>query len=217
MQRTGVPLFNDRLLNQHPIPALLPEQLQRFTDQTLQTKPVRDFDPRVALAALRAANDKAVIAVDIGGDKLTASLFTVTDGAIRRDREVLNYHSYDGAGYLSALLKVRETALREMVPVGISFAGPTDDARLIAGPNLPIFSQELREACNSDFANLFPQVEVANDAEAGMLAGDWKPRGATRMPATSSTSSTAAGSAVRYSPGGPSTPPSRGISRWLVS
>lgn len=171
MQRTGVPLLNDRLLNQHPIPALLPEQLQRFTAQTLQTKPVRDFDPRVALAALRSANDKAVIAVDIGGDKLTASLFTVTDGAIRRDREVLNYQSYDGAGYLSALLKVRETALREMVPVGISFAGPTDDARLIAGPNLPIFSEELREACNSDFANLFPQVEVANDAEAGMLAG----------------------------------------------
>lgn len=159
------------LLNHRPVPPLLPEQVIRFTAETLHAKPVRDFDPRAALAALRAADKKAVIAVDIGGDKLTATFFTVTDGAVRRTREVLSRQGYGGAGYLSALLDVQETAVRKMVPVGVSFAGPTEGTRLIAGPNLPGFVREFQDAYNSDFANLFPLVEVANDAEAGMLAG----------------------------------------------
>lgn len=182
VQRTGVPWFDDVLLNHRPTPPLLLEQVRRFTTEALGAKPVRDFDPQAALAALRAADNKAVIAVDIGGDKLTASFFTVLDGTIRRTREVLNHQSHGGAGYLSALLKVRETALREMVPIGISFAGPTDHARLIAGPNLPVFTHEFGSAYNSDFANLFPRVEVANDAEAGMLAAALE--AARRYPAT---------------------------------
>jgi predicted NBD/HSP70 family sugar kinase len=159
------------MLNHRPVPPLLPEQVSRFTAETLQAKPVRDFDPRAALAALRAADKKTVIAVDIGGDKLTATFFAVTDGAVRRTREVLNRQGHGGAGYLSALLELRETARREMVPVGVSFAGPTEGTRLIAGPNLPVFTREFQDAFNRDFANLFPAVEVANDAEAGMLAG----------------------------------------------
>jgi predicted NBD/HSP70 family sugar kinase len=171
VQRTGVPFSDGRLLNHRPVRSLLPEQLSRFTAEALQAKPVRDFDPRAALTALRAADKKAVIAVDIGGDKLAASFVTMADGAVVRTREVLSRQGYDGAGYLSALLGVRETARREMVPVGVSFAGPTEGTRLIAGPNLPVFIREFQDGFNSDFANLFPAVEVANDAEAGMLAG----------------------------------------------
>lgn len=159
------------MLNHRPVPPLLPEQLSRFTPEKLQAKPVRDFDPRTALAGLRAADKKAVIAVDIGGDKLTATFFSITDGTVRRTRDVLNRQGYGGAGYLSALLELRETARHEMVPVGVSFAGPTEGTRLIAGPNLPVFTREFGDAFHGDFANVFPAVEVANDAEAGMLAG----------------------------------------------
>lgn len=159
------------MLNHRPVPPLLPEQLSRFTAEKMQARPVRDFDPHAALADLRAADGKAVIAVDIGGDKLTAAFFTIARGTIRRTRDVLSRQGHGGAGYLSALLELGEIARREMIPVGVSFAGPTEGARLIDGPNLPIFTREFRDAFHGDFANLFPAVEVANDAEAGMLAG----------------------------------------------
>jgi predicted NBD/HSP70 family sugar kinase len=171
VERTGVESPDSSLLNQRPVLSLLPQQLRKFTTETLQVKPVRAFNPHTALAALSVTDNKSVIAVDIGGDKITASFFTITDDAIQRTLEVLNRQSYGGAGYLSALLEVRGIALREKVPVGVSFAGPTMGTRLIAGPNLPVFISEFQDAYNGDFANLFQMVEVANDAEAGILAG----------------------------------------------
>lgn len=168
---TGLALSSLGLLNQRAVPALLPEQLRRFTAKALQARSVRRFDAREVLAGLQARDGSAVLAVDIGGDKLSASYFSVREGDVHRVSDVLTRQGDDGVGYLDALREVGEFARRERLPVGISFAGPTEGTRLLAGPNLPVFVAELAAGYGGDFANLFPEIEVANDAEAGIIAG----------------------------------------------
>jgi predicted NBD/HSP70 family sugar kinase len=152
-------------------------QLRRFTIESLQVRPVRFFSARDVLDAMRAgdAGDAggpgSVIAVDIGGDKLTASVFSVCGRDLRRTEDLIARHGNGGAGYLDALREVSEIARRREMPVGISFAGPTEGTRLLAGPNLPVFMREFDAAFGGDFASLFPVVELANDAEAGLMAG----------------------------------------------
>ena len=160
------------LLNQQPTTSLLPEQVLEFNTEALHAKAVRRFNARKVRTRLRAAEGNAVIVIDIGGDKLAASYFTVQNGNVQRVRDIVNRQGIGGGrGYLGALLEVHELAFREKVPVGISFAGPTDGTRLLAAPNLPFFIQEFGQDYGGDFANLFPEVVVTNDAEAGIMAG----------------------------------------------
>lgn len=154
-----------------PATPLLPKQVQRFTRESLQAKPVRRFDPRETLSELWASDGKVVIAADIGGDKLSSGYFTVKDGVVRRTGDLLTRHGDGGDGYVDALAELSDLARRHVLPVGLSFAGPTDGTRLLDGPNLGHFVSELRSRYGGDFANAFPQVQVANDAEAGMMAG----------------------------------------------
>ena len=154
-----------------PNSSLVPEQLGGFTIGSIRGKRVRGFDPRSSLGGLRASEGERVIAVDIGGDKLSASYFTVRGGRVLWTAELLVRQGDGGAGYLTALAELAELARREGVAVGISFAGPVAGTRLLAAPNLSEFATELREACDSDFARLFPTVQVANDAVAGLMAG----------------------------------------------
>jgi predicted NBD/HSP70 family sugar kinase len=169
-KKTGLTLHSSGRLHQRPIPELLPQQVRRFTAGTLRARPVRRFDTEQAAGSLRASDGKPVLAVDIGGDKIAASCFTVRDGAVQRGDDVLTRHGDDGAGYLAALTELSGFARRLKVPVGISFAGPTNGTRLLAAPNLPLFIAEFRDRYDGDFANLFHEVELANDAEAGIMA-----------------------------------------------
>ena len=98
-------------------PALLPEQVKRFTMESLRAKPVRSFDARRSLGRLRNHDGKTVIAVDIGGDKISASFFTVGDGILRSSSNILTRHGDDGAGYLDALHELRELARTRNLPV----------------------------------------------------------------------------------------------------
>lgn len=154
-----------------PVPGLLPEQLREFTIEGLRAKRVRYFNAHASLTSLRARDGERVIAVDIGGDKLSASYFTVGGGAVKRAGDPLSCQADDGAGYLAALAALSERARREAVRVGISFAGPVRGTRLIAAPNLPGFLTEFRDGYGADFSRLFPAVQVANDAVAGLIAG----------------------------------------------
>jgi predicted NBD/HSP70 family sugar kinase len=165
------PAARGRLLNANPVPALHREQVRRFTIQSLRARPARRFSAVDILDDLRANGGKTVIAVDIGGDKITASFFDIRDAGLRRGDEIVSLRSNGGAGYLDALRGVSEIARSTNSRVGISFAGPSDGTRLIAGPNLEAFIREFSAGFDGDFANLFPSVEVANDAEAGMMAG----------------------------------------------
>lgn len=169
--RATVPDFTS--LRDLPVPGLLHEQLQRFTLRSLRTKHVRHFDAHASLDGLGASDGQRIIAVDIGGDKLSACYFTVRNGAVERMTEALACRGDDGVGYLAALAELSERARREAVPVGVSFAGPVDGTRLLAAPNLPAFLAEFRADYGGDFARLFSAipVQVANDAVAGLMAG----------------------------------------------
>jgi predicted NBD/HSP70 family sugar kinase len=154
-----------------PISGPLPEQLRKFTIESLRAKRVRHFDAHESLSGLRASDGEMIIAADIGGDKLSASYFVVRDGTVERAKDLLSCQADGGAGYLAALVELSERASREGVPVGISFAGPVDGTRLVAAPNLPALLAEFKDAYGSDFGRLFPVVQVANDAVAGLMAG----------------------------------------------
>jgi predicted NBD/HSP70 family sugar kinase len=156
-------------LDERPVPDLLPEQVRRFTTGSLRAKPVRQFDPITMLSNIRSCEGKKVLAIDIGGDKLAISHFTVREGAVQAVGDTQERRGNGGAGYLAAMLEVTDLAHRGLMPVGISFAGPTVGTRLIDGPNLPVFVAEFNARYDNDFANIFPAVEVANDAEAGMM------------------------------------------------
>jgi predicted NBD/HSP70 family sugar kinase len=159
------------LSHAYPIPTILPEQVQRFTLETLRARSVRRFSARLAVEVLQASTGKKLLALDIGGDKLSASYFRVRDGGMAHVGNEFSRHGDGGVGYLQMLRDLSEDAQRECIPVGISFAGPTEGTRLIAAPNLPAFVKEFHDSYESDFANLFSVVELANDAEAGIMAG----------------------------------------------
>lgn len=152
-------------------PVFVPDQLRGFTIEGVRGKQARSFDPRSSLVGLQASDGENVIAVDIGGDKLSASYFAVHDGRLSRTSDLLTCQGDGGAGYLKALAQLAELARREAVAVGISFAGPVTGTRLLAGPNLPDFIADFHDAYGGDFAHLFPVVQVANDAVAGLMAG----------------------------------------------
>jgi predicted NBD/HSP70 family sugar kinase len=164
-------LVSAPLSHGYPIPAIRPEQVERFTRETLRAHPVRRFSARRAVEVLQASEGKKFLALDIGGDKISASYFRVRDGDIVHAGNEFSRHANGGTGYLQMLRDIGEDVQRESIPVGISFAGPTEGTRLIAGPNLPVFVKEFRDSYDSDFANLFPAVDLANDAEAGIMAG----------------------------------------------
>lgn len=158
-------------LGEQAVPELISEQVRRFTTKSLQAKPVRRFDPQVALGIMQRNDGEQVLAVDIGGDKIVASHFIMRHGAAREAGDVLRTNGDGGSGYLAALEDVAGLARRRNLRVGISLAGPTDGTRLIASPNLPVFVAEFQQRYGSDFRNLFAAVEVTNDAEAGIMAG----------------------------------------------
>jgi predicted NBD/HSP70 family sugar kinase len=159
------------LLADREVPSIIPEQVDRFTVEALRAKPVRYFDPQAVLHQFRVGGDKTVIAVDIGGDKLIAWSYVVHHGLLRQLAEVTLRHGDGGSGYLDGLEEVADLARREVLSVGLSFAGLTDGTQVITTANLPVFTADLDERYGGNFAELFPAVAVANDAEAGLVAG----------------------------------------------
>jgi predicted NBD/HSP70 family sugar kinase len=149
---------------------LIREQVERFTREGLRARLVRPFDAQQVLAGFRKRDGEMVLDVDIGGDKITAAKFAVRDGALQLAEHVLMQQGDDGRGYLDALRKLAEMASDLGIRVGISIAGPITGTRLDAGPNLACLAQELQASYAGDFARLFRNVSLANDAEAGLLA-----------------------------------------------
>jgi predicted NBD/HSP70 family sugar kinase len=158
------------LLTRRSVPTLTPEQVERFTYHSLRARSTRRFDPRQALRKLRESREKCVIAIDVGGDKLISALYRTRDGILEQVTAPVVRQGDGGSGYVDVLKEMADRARRENFSVGISFAGLTNGARLVAAPNLPVLFADLRDRYNGDFANLFLSVEVANDAEAGIMA-----------------------------------------------
>jgi predicted NBD/HSP70 family sugar kinase len=153
------------------VPALLPAQLQRFTTQALRIEPRGTFYAAKAVAALSGSKDAEVVAVEIGGDKITSARFQSCNGMIKQTTKALLRTSNGGLGYLPVLEELAWEACVEGLAAGISVAGPTAGTRLVAAPNMPCLAEELQARYDGDFAALFPMVAVANDAEATIMAG----------------------------------------------
>jgi hypothetical protein len=123
-----------RSLVQDEALTMFPDQLESFTMASVRAKRVRSFDARRSLDGLRGFQGRTVLAVDIGGDKISASYCTVGDSALHPSGTVLTRHGDEGAGYLDALRELNGLARTGAIPVGISFAGPTSGTRILAAP-----------------------------------------------------------------------------------
>jgi len=149
---------------------LLDSQIARFTFASLRATRARDFDPRTALETLNAAAETLVMAVDVGGDKLVADRYAVGHGILRRVGPAQIRERTAGAGYVDALEKVAELAAAEGLPIGVSYAGPIEGTKVLAGMNVPVFMQDLQSRYGGDFAKIYSRITLSNDAEAGAIA-----------------------------------------------
>jgi len=159
-----------RLFTQTSGMSLIPAQIARFTRTSLRAVKTRDFDPRATLQTLNAAAEAHVIAVDIGGDKLIASRYAITKGVLRRVGAGKIRERTAGAGYLDALEEAAAQARADGLPVGVSYAGPIEGTKVLAGMNVPVFMRDLQSRYGGDFAKVYSPITLANDAEAGTIA-----------------------------------------------
>jgi predicted NBD/HSP70 family sugar kinase len=149
---------------------LLDAQLDLLTPMSMRARRSRSFDPAAVAAALWAMSSARVAAVDIGGDKVSASFFSVADGRLAQDGPSVVRRATAGAGYLAVLEEVSQRAAAASTPLGISYAGPLDGFTIVSGMNLAVFIGEFQARYGGDFGRLNPKVTVVNDGEAGLLA-----------------------------------------------
>jgi len=151
-------------------PRLLDSQLSQFTAASIHATQTHAFDPRATALTLGATTAAPVMAVDIGGDKLIASTYFAGDGALRQDGPPRVLRGTAGGGYLDLLEEMSSLAAVRLTPIGVSYAGPVQGSRVVAGINVATFLQEFRTRYEGDFARLNPRTTLVNDGEAGLLA-----------------------------------------------
>lgn len=149
---------------------LVDSQIARFTPASLQAVKTRDFDPQATLQTLSAADEAHVMAVDIGGDKLIANRYAIRHGVLHRVGAVQIRERTAGAGYVDALEQTAELARADGLPIGVSYAGPIEGTKILAGMNVPVFMRDLQSRYDGDFAKVYSPITLANDAEAGIIA-----------------------------------------------
>ncbi len=155
-------------------PDLLPfsdSQLNLISRDALHIKELSEFDVRKVQKDLLDSNGKQVYAIDLGGDKIAAQIFAVDDGKVITSSEIMMNKGDYGKGYLQFLEDVASKALDKNLKVGLSVAGPLNGTVLHMGPNVQEFGNEFEAMYQSDFAKLFAQPVVDNDAVAGLKAG----------------------------------------------
>lgn len=153
-----------------PVPRLNDSQMSRFALKSLRATKTREFDPRATLAALHSADGTRVMAIDIGGDKMTAGTYVASDGKLVSDGVPLVKGGSGGAGYLDLLTEMCRRARSDRMRVGVSYAGPTEGSKVLDGVNVSVFIRELVSRYGGDFRALNPDITLVNDAEAGLLA-----------------------------------------------
>lgn len=168
--QNNIGLENERLTN----PDLLPKSdslLHLINEESLHSLEVGRFDIREVQKKIIDSEGAKVFGVDLGGDKIAGQVFTASKGSIEPFGELMINKSTHGRGYLQFLENVADQALKMNISVGLSVAGPLDGTVLNAGPNMQEFADEFNPVYQSDFAKLFKDPSVDNDAVAGLKAG----------------------------------------------
>ena len=160
-----------KILTDLPVSKLLLEQLDKFSKESVRAKNVRVFNPRTLYQSINISPGKEVVAVDIGGNKIVAATYKVSEGKLWQIDIPKELKSTNGSGYLGFLEEVLGEAEKKELPVGIAFPGAVEDNSAIDDPNVRNFTGELSMKYDSNFGNIYPNVTVANDCEVGLMAG----------------------------------------------
>lgn len=148
------------------LPRHVPGQVALYQGDHLLMHDVCRFDPVQAVDTLQ--EQREVMAVDIGGDKIRRATYSIRNGEVTRiDEDILQ--SKKGAGYLAFLERLAEEAIARDLRVGISSATKLDGSVITRTVNLPVFHEEIRQRYDADYENLFPgRSFVANDTITGI-------------------------------------------------
>jgi predicted NBD/HSP70 family sugar kinase len=148
------------------LPVHIPEQIALYAGDDLLTQEVCPFDPGRAMRVLDDERD--VLAIDIGGDKLRHAIYALGDGDLRRREEAV-FRSRHGVGYLAVLERLAGEAERRDLRVGVSSATKLDGSVITRTVNLPTFFAELADRYGADYGQVFGErAFVANDTIAGI-------------------------------------------------
>lgn len=162
---------------------LIPQQTALFQNrQGLRVSTgLERFSAEQARDILKEGEGRRAIALGIGGTNLVRANVVVHRGAIEIvDVETL-VQGGEGRGYLSRIQEIAKEIADTKVSVGIAVAGPVENKKILAAPNLPIFFEEVVAACDGELTRLFPDAAVAMDdvfstLAATMIAMERQPR-----------------------------------------
>lgn len=166
-------MSRERLISQD-IPALNQEQLLLFTPEALRVRQALIFNSQVALETVNGTIGRQVMAVDIGGDKITRAIYHVGSNGKLNTIDEKTSNSQNGTGYLEILEGIALEAACKRMPVGISVAGVVEGNCLRENRNIPVFVASLQNKYGSDLEEIFRQRNaslhtVLNDAVAGSV------------------------------------------------
>lgn len=164
--RKSNPLLTDKELLSGSV-----SQLEEFSYEKIHAKLVGNLDLNNALSKIQENDGKMVYAVDMGGNKIAGQIFQASDGGIEERGELMIDRSGQGEGYVEFLEKAADIALKNSLPVGLSVAGVLNGTHIDEVPNMSVFKEEFETLYKSDFAKLFHDPTVNNDAVAGLIAG----------------------------------------------
>jgi hypothetical protein len=132
MREIDMPSGNPMPLAERPMRGLSFEQLDAFTAESIRAEAVGTFSPELP-------EGKSVVAIDIGGDSLTASVKKVMAGKLYELESLVDlYGVKNGSHYMNQLEAIAAIADQQQLPVGISFCGrswPVSRCKICAGPN----------------------------------------------------------------------------------
>lgn len=146
-------------------------QIEKITYESLHAKLVKNFDVSKAARRLIEKDGQMAFAVDMGGDKIASQPFQASNGEVNAIGEESVLKSDKGKGYLEFLERIGDRALSRSYKVGVAVAGPLEGTVLSHGPNIGEFYDEFEKVYRRDFARLFDNPIVENDAVAGLVSG----------------------------------------------
>ena len=119
------------------------EQLNLFTQETMRAKPFMRFDTRLLRERLGNGSHR-VIAIDIGGSKITSATFAINQNSSTYSDEVTR-QSRNGEGYLNFLQEVGQKSDKQSMQVGISVGAVIEGTKLIHTSHMPNLFRDLAQ------------------------------------------------------------------------